>query len=140
MMRVVIDCNIWIICLTSKSPYHQIYKDFIEGKFDICVTNEILFEYEEIIQLKYGTATATSFLSLLRELPNVIFIEPWYQWNLIKADNDDNKYVDCAIAGQTDNIVTQDNHFSILKTITFPKVSYCLIDEFMEMINKENIE
>lgn len=139
-MRVVIDCNIWIICLTSKSPYHQIYKDFIEGKFDICVTNEILFEYEEIIQLKYGTATATSFLSLLRELPNVIFIEPWYQWNLIKADNDDNKYVDCAIAGQTDNIVTQDNHFSILKTITFPKVSYCLIDEFMEMINKENIE
>lgn len=139
-MRVVIDCNIWIICLTSKSPYHQIYKDFIEGKFDICVTNEILFEYEEIIQLKYGTATATAFLSLLRELPNVIFIEPWYQWNLIKADNDDNKYVDCAIAGQTDNIVTQDNHFSILKTITFPKVSYCLIDEFMEMINKENIE
>jgi len=126
------------MCLTSKSPYHKIYKNFIEGKFCISITNEILLEYEEIIQQKYGITTAATFVSLLRELPNVVFTDIWYQWNLIEVDKDDNKYIDCAIATQADNIVTQDNHFSILDTITFPKVSYCSIDEFMEIIDKLN--
>lgn len=134
-MRCVIDCNIWVMCLTSKSPYHKIYKNFIRGGFSICVTNDILLEYEEIIQRKYGISTASAFLSLLRELPNVVYVDSWYQWNLIEADKDDNKYVDCAIAAQADNIVTQDNHFSILDTIAFPKVAYCSIDEFVPMLN-----
>ncbi|MFT4203391.1 MAG: putative toxin-antitoxin system toxin component, PIN family [Chitinophagaceae bacterium] len=133
-MKVVVDCNIWVMCLTSRSPYHKIYKDFVTGRFSICVTNDILLEYEEVIQLKYGIVTSTAFLSLLRELPNVIYIDTWYQWNLIEQDTDDNKYVDCAITGQADNIVTQDSHFSILKTVRFPKVSYCSIDEFLELI------
>lgn len=135
-MNVVVDCNVWIMCLTSKSPYHKIYKNFVSGKFRICVTNEILLEYEEVIQIKYGISTAAAFLSLLRELPNVEFIDAWYQWNLIEADADDNKYVDCAITGQADNIVTQDNHFSILKTIAFPKIPHCSADEFMKLLNE----
>jgi putative PIN family toxin of toxin-antitoxin system len=136
-MRVVIDCNIWIICLTSKSPYHKIYQDFVAGKFNICVTNEILLEYEEIIQQKYSVSTAAAFLSLLRELSNVIFLDTWYQWNLIEADKDDNKYVDCAVAGHADYIVTQDNHFAALDTIAFPKISRCLIDEFMYVLENK---
>jgi predicted nucleic acid-binding protein len=48
-MTVVIDCNIFVVCLTSRSPYHLIYRALIEGKFDLLISQDIMLEYEEII-------------------------------------------------------------------------------------------
>lgn len=45
---------------------------------------------------------------------------------------DDNKFVDCAIAGRVKYVVTKDKHFSILKDIPFPKVEIISIDDFLE--------
>jgi uncharacterized protein len=135
-MTVVIDCNVLVICLTSRSPYHSIYRSLIEGKFELAVSGEILLEYEEIINEKYGHATANAFLSLLAELPNVQSINPYYKWLLIDADPDDNKYCDCAIAGKARFIVTEDKHFNALKNITFPKLEVINIDQFYELINQ----
>lgn len=58
-MTVVIDCNIFVVCLTSRSPYHYIYRSLIAGKFELLISDDILLEYEEIIQQKYGVTTAT---------------------------------------------------------------------------------
>lgn len=133
-MTVVIDCNILVVCLTSKSPYHSIYRALIAGKFDLLVSIDILLEYEEIIQAKYGIATANAFISLLEELDNVHLITPYYKWLLIDADPDDNKYCDCAIAGKAMYIVSEDRHFDALKKISFPKLSAIGIDEFLKLI------
>lgn len=120
-MRVVLDCNILVMCLTSRSPYHVVYQALIAGRFDLIITEDILFEYAEIIQQKYGLSTAAAFLSLLTELPNVHSQFVYYKWNLIEADPDDNKYVDSAIAGQAEYLVTEGKHFAALKQITFPR-------------------
>jgi len=134
-MTVVIDCNILVICLTSRSPYHHIYKSLVAGKFNLAVTSEILLEYEEVIIQKYGSATANAFLALLAELPNVSFIHTHYQWNLIAADTDDNKYCDCTLASNSDYLVTEDNHFNILTKIPFPKIQLLTIDAFAKVIS-----
>ena len=94
-MTVVIDCNILIICLTSRSPYHSIYKALVTGRFSLAVTTEILLEYQEVIALKYGEIMANVFIALLNELGNVRLITTYYHWQLISADPDDNKYCDC---------------------------------------------
>lgn len=133
-MTVVIDCNVFVSCLTSRSPYHYIYRKLVAGKFDLVVSDEILLEYEEIIQQKYGTATANVFLLLLRELSNVQFVVPYYRWLLIDADPDDNKYCDCAIVGKADFIVTEDRHFNALKSVSFPKLSTLNMDEFLRQL------
>lgn len=114
-MTVVIDCNVLVMCLTSRSPWHIIYQSLAAGKFDLAVTDEIVLEYEEIIQKKYGVSTAHAFISLLSELPNVHYLNTYYRWKLIEADPDDNKYCDCAIAGKADYLVTEDNHFNVRK-------------------------
>ena len=49
--------------------------------------------------------------------PHVMRIEVTTKWLLIVQDPDDDKFVDCAVAGQADYIVTNDGHFNILKTI-----------------------
>ena len=133
-MTVVIDCNIFVVCLTSRSPYHIIYRALIEGKFDLLISHDIMLEYEEIIQLKYGITTANAFISLLKELPNVHYITPYYKWLLIDADPDDDKYCDCAIAGKAMHIVTEDKHFDALKRISFPKLSTMSIDDFLMVL------
>ncbi|HJU45225.1 MAG TPA: PIN domain-containing protein, partial [Chitinophagaceae bacterium] len=78
--------------------------------------------------------TANALVSLLKELPNVHFLTPYYKWNLIEADADDNKYSDCAIAGQANFLVTEDKHFSVLKNISFPKLATISISEFIELL------
>lgn len=133
-MTVIIDCNVLVMCLTSRSPYHTIYQLLVGGKFDLAVTEDIVLEYEEIIQQKYGVTTANAFIGLLRELPNVRMVNTYYKWNLIDNDPDDNKYCDCAIAGNASYIVTEDKHFNTLKNISFPKVSILAIDEFIQLL------
>jgi predicted nucleic acid-binding protein len=93
-----------------------------------------LLEYEEIIQVKYGVETASSFLALLALLPNVHHVHPYYRWNLMSNDPDDNKYCDCAVSGVADYIVTEDNHFNILKGIKFPNLSVVDINKFSALL------
>jgi len=133
-MKVVIDCNILVMCLTSRSSYHIIYKALIQQKFHLVISPEILLEYEEVLQQKYNITTASAFVALLKELPNVQFYTPFYNWLLIEADRDDNKYADCAIAGSANFIVTEDKHFAVLKKIPFPKIAVLSIDEFVHLL------
>jgi len=133
-MTVVIDSNIFVICLTSKSPWHFIYQQLIKGKFNLAVSNEIIFEYKEIISQKYSAATANAFIVLLNELPNVQLINPFYKWQLINTDPDDNKYCDCAIASQAEHLVTEDKHFSIVKSISFPRLNILSLEEFAQKL------
>ena len=133
-MTVVIDCNIFVMCLTSRSPYHIIYQSLISGKFNLAVSVDIILEYEEIIQQKYSVATANALISLLNELPNVYHANAHYQWRLIESDVDDNKYCDCAIAAQASYIVTEDRHFDVLQNIPFPSLSVIDVDRFLEIV------
>jgi predicted nucleic acid-binding protein len=49
---------------------------------------------------------ANNMSEMLLALSNVQKQDVFYKWNLIEADKDDNKFVDCAIAGLADYFVT----------------------------------
>jgi uncharacterized protein len=136
-MKVVIDCNILVMCLSSKSPYHIIYQSLVQGKFNLVLSSEILLEYQEILQQKYNVPTANALVALLKQLPNVQFYTPFYNWLLIEADPDDKKYTDCAIVGSANFIITEDKHFAVLKTIPFPKITVLSIDKFIHLLSQE---
>jgi len=138
-MTVVIDSNILVICLTSKSPWHFIYQSLIKKIFTLAVSDEIIFEYKEIISQKYSSSVANAFIALLNELPNVKLVNPYFKWQLVNIDPDDNKYCDCAIASQSDFLITEDNHFAVVKTIAFPKVNILSLEEFARKIQSEAI-
>ena len=66
--------------------------------------------------------------------PHTLFITPYYHFNLIKVDPDDNKFVDCAVAGNAKFIVTEDRHYDILRRTDFPKVNIIKLDETMRQL------
>ena len=135
-LRVVLDTNVLLVSIARKSKYRPIFDSLLEGRFQAVISNEILTEYIEIIERKANVFVATNIAESITNLPNVEKIEISYKWNLITTDPDDNKFVDCAIAGRVKYVVTDDKHFNILKEIPFPKVDIISIEEFLEELNK----
>ena len=78
--------------------------------------------------------TATAVLDGFLLVPNVVFITKYFRFRLITADPDDDKFVDCAFAGNADFIVSNDHHFDVLKKIDFPQIRVISADDFMEML------
>ena len=131
MDNIVIDTNSLIMSISSRSGYHRIWKSFLAGDFVLCISNEILEEYAEVIARNISGNLARYIVYTIMERNNVRQIVPPYKWNLITADPEDNKFVDCAIAANARFIVTEDHHFNVLKEIPFPSVSVVNIDQFL---------
>lgn len=129
-MKVVLDTNVILRAISSKSQYAVLIDELYLQAYSLVVSTEILFEYEEKITQFFGKNTAKDFLDFLIMLPNVEKIEAFFQLNLIQADPDDNKFVDCAFVGNVHYIVTDDKHFNILKTINFPTIPVLTAEEF----------
>ncbi|MCX7068929.1 MAG: putative toxin-antitoxin system toxin component, PIN family [Methylococcales bacterium] len=133
-MRVVLDTNILLVSIAKKSPYRIIFDALLANKFELIISNDILSEYAEIIAQKTNNMIATNICEMLLSLSNVKKQEVFYKWNFIDIDKDDNKFVDCAIAGNADYLVSNDKHFNCLKKIEFPKLNLLTIDEFMVLL------
>ena len=101
-MKIVLDTNCLVNVIMPGSFNNDIWQAFRAKKYVLCVTNEILFEYHEILTKRYNNIIANTVLKELIETPNVERVNPSFRFNLITADPDDNKFVDCAItAGAT---------------------------------------
>ena len=104
----------------------------------MCVSNEILEEYQEIISRKTNPVIAESVVNAIAESEFVEFIDPQFHLGLIVADHDDDKFVDCAFAGNAAYIVSDDSHFDVLKEIPFPQLLVLKLKEFLGILKAEN--
>ena len=133
-MIAVIDTNCLLASIPPKGNHYWLYLAFKAQRFQWLISNEIMAEYEERLASRYSEKIANIVLHTLTIAPNVIFGEPYFKWNLIENDADDNKFADLTIAGNADYLVTNDRHFNSLKTIDFPKLDIVTIDEFKTII------
>ena len=130
--KIVLDANCLVMYLSAHNPYAEIWQKFVKGEY--ILSNDILEEYEEVLGRNITPKVARIVLAYIQILPNVKFIDPHYSFGLIKADEDDNKFVDCAINSGAMYIVTEDHHFNVLKQIPFPHVDCIGIDSFIEIL------
>lgn len=135
-MKVVIDTNVFLLIIPSLSRYHLAYEALKENRYDLAVSSEILIEYEEQHSFRYNISDTSEILENLLENQNIQLCNAEYKWNLITQDPDDNKFVNCALASNSDWIVTNDKHFNVLKDISFPKVNVISIGEFIQLLNE----
>ena len=132
MNPVVIDTNCLLQIIARKSPYRPIWDAFLEGRFQLCVSNEILDEYQEILEQQITSTIAENVVLLILNKPNVLLVDPHFRMGLITADPDDNKFVDCAFASGADYLVSEDKHFNMLSKVPFPQLNVVSLDEFIE--------
>lgn len=130
-MRVVLDTNCLIMAISARNEYYQVWQDFLDGKYVLCITNEIIEEYSEVIARNISPLLSEFVISTIINRKNVVMKSPSYAFHLIKADEDDNKFVDCAIVANAKYIVSNDRHFDVLREIPFPKVDVIKINQFL---------
>ena len=134
MMDIVLDTNCLLMSLSRRSRYYPIWRGFVDGKYSLCITNDILAEYEEILTQKVGLQITSNIIQALLDLPNTKMVQVYYHLHLITADPDDDKFVDCAFKANAKYIVTQDHHYDVLRNIPFPKIEVVDIDEFLNIL------
>ncbi len=136
-LKLVIDTNIFIAMIGKRSPFRWIFNCLLAGKIILCISNEILFEYREVLARKTTSEIAENITEFLSVSPFVEKKESYFNFGLISADADDNKFVDCAITASAVCLVSNDRHFQVLKTIDFPKVNILTLREFEEKYKKQ---
>jgi len=119
--KVVLDTNVLVVSVSSQSRLHWVFKKLIEKEYVLCVTTEILSEYAEILERLMGKSTSASVMGVLENLSNVEYITTYYRFQLLN-DEDDDKFVDCAIASNASYIVSHDKDFKVLEEVPFPVV------------------
>lgn len=129
-LKVVLDTNILIAAIGKSSPFRWIFDSAIRGSLSLCVSNEILFEYHEILTRKTNAQVAENVVNFITVSPFTEKVDIYFNFELIQADTSDNKFVDCAIASNAVCIVSNDRHFQVLKEIDFPKVNVLTLSEF----------
>lgn len=132
---IVLDTNCLIQSLPMHSHYHKVWTDFMNGQYLLCVSNEILDEYEEIIERLVTPTVAKYIIDAIIHSPYTLYKEAHYKFRLIENDPDDNKFVDCAIASGAEYIVSEDAHFRCLANIAFPSVKVINLDNFMQELD-----
>jgi len=119
-----------LVSVQEYSGFYWLWQAFRNKKFVLCYSDEILDEYQEIIERYYSHALGKYVIDAILNAPHAEPIKVYYRWQLIAADPDDNKFVDCAVSANVNYLVTNDKHFKALEYIDFPKVNILTIDEF----------
>ena len=110
MQRVIIDTNVIVSSIIQRSfPYKIMTELFVEGKITMCVSEELMKEYYDVLRRakfeRYHdfTARAESLLSDI-ELKATMFT-PKNSLDML-FDKDDNKILELADVCEADYIIT----------------------------------
>jgi len=115
-MNIVIDTNVFISSFFGGNP-KKVVDLWRTGKVKICVTNEILEEYYEVLErigLK-DQEKKNELLALFRRAYFLVFCAKPDKISVVKSDPDDDKFIECAVALNSNYIVSGDNDLLEIK-------------------------
>lgn len=135
MRRIVLDTNALVQMISRHSPYYELWQAYQNEKYGLCISNDILTEYREIIEEQTSAFVAENVVNLIMHHPLTEMFDPRFRFEFIKADVDDNKFVDCAIIANADYIVSDDAHFNELKSLPPAfQITVHRLDDFLLML------
>lgn len=110
-MRIVLDTNVFISGIFFSGPPSQILKAWKDAKIQVVLSKEILSGYQrvgETLSAKYSGIEIAPIIDLLTIYGEVVETKDISV--SICEDPDDNKFIECAIAGNCKLIVSGDKH------------------------------
>lgn len=112
MLRVVLDTNVLISAIGWRGNPRKVLALCIEGKLNLMQTQETSKELERVLQRpKFNFIPREKKRELLQHLTLISTkVTPKENVEVIREDPEDNKFLDCAVAGKADYIVSGDQH------------------------------
>ena len=134
-MKVVLDTNCFISCIGKRSPYRNVFDGFLKENYTLCVSVEILLEYEEIFLEKWGDEVTENLLTRLIRAKNIELSTVFFNFNMIHQDADDNKFADLYVSSNADILVSNDAKLLALNKSDFPKFQVIKLQEFSAILS-----
>ena len=121
-MKAVLDTNILVSrFLVPAGKSAHIVSHWENGTFELLVSQAIISECARVLRYPrirrkyaYTDEEVEGYLTLLQSQASMT--QPEISLNVVLADTDDNRIVECALAGEADYIVTGDNHLLNLRS------------------------
>ena len=134
-MKITADTNTLISATFWHGASDRIISKVEAKEIHLILSEEIIKEYAEVLDYEeIKDKIRDKNLAMKHSVNKIIsistIIEPKTRLNVIKDDPDDNKILECAIAGKVDCIVSNDRH--LLKLKIFQNIPILTPDDFVE--------
>jgi putative PIN family toxin of toxin-antitoxin system len=130
-VKIVLDTNVFISGIFFSGPPSQILQAWKNKKLRIILSQDIIDEYHRVVESlssKYPTIDIFQIIELVTVHGQ--FVDTAGLDITICEDPDDNKFIECAIAGDTKIIVSGDKH--LLKITGYQGIAVFRPREFVD--------
>lgn len=115
-MKVTLDTNF----LVSANQWYdsvarKLLRTMIEANVQLFTTKEIMSEFFRVLQRDFYLDESQLNDVASYVLAFVTFVVPPQKVDIVKEDPDDNKIIECAVASDSEYIITYDKHLLKLK-------------------------
>lgn len=131
-MRVVLDTNILVSGIFWGGIPSKILEEWVSEKFELLLSEDILKEYERVLfKISKGKKDQLVNQWLLFIAENSLIVNVKKRFKL-SVDPDDDKFIECAVAGNAKYIVSGDSHLLDLKNVM--NIEILLASEFINIL------
>jgi len=131
-MKIVLDANIFVSSFFWGGNPRTVLERVISKKDELFISKEILSEIEDVIKRPKFHAENKKIdyiIKSIEEIANIISVK-----NKIKngsRDKNDNMYLECAIEGNVDYIISGDTH--LLEMKQYKKIKIITAKEYLDI-------
>ncbi len=133
-MRIILDTNVFISGIFWEGNFcSQVIDEWRKGKFELISSADIINELVETLKnfkIQMPKKMIEEWKNLI--IKNSIITETSEKLEVIKEDSEDNKFLEAAVSGRADFIVSQDKH--LLKLNDYQKIKIIGPKDFLEIV------
>lgn len=110
-MKIVLDTNVLISGIFFAGAPYEVLKAWRDGRIQILISEEIIEEYRRVGELLSKKFPGIEFAPALQLLAiHAVFVRPKKLAAQVCEDPDNDKFLECAIAGKSKLLVSGDKH------------------------------
>ena len=136
MIRAVIDTNVFVSILFGSPIMKELLESCATYKFTWVISEEIYSEYKRAIEYKkfnFPEEIKQKLLYSIEELAEFVHVSSNVT---VSRDKDDDKFINCAIDGNCNFVVSGDK--DLLEIKEYGGICIVTVKEFLEIIKSNN--
>jgi len=129
-MRVVADTNVFLSALLFGGLPGEFLNLALHRKFVLVTSKTLLEELDEKLRGKFSVSDCDALTIRAKLEGCASVVHPGFELKAVPDDPDDNRVLECAIAGQADFIVSGDRH--LLRIGSYERIAIVSVRQFLE--------
>ncbi len=130
MKRVVADTNVFISALMFGGLPGRFLDLALRRQFTLVTSRTLLDELDEKLRGKFAISESDALAIREKLEDNANLVDPDFELNAVTDDPDDNRVLECAVAGNADLIVSGDRH--LLRIGSYTGIAIVSVRQFIE--------